>query len=395
MKHTTRHATLGAVSDSAALQRQGIVLETHGRYFQAKKTEFLDVFFGGYKDWDVSDTEHGNWKSTFEGKYSAETDVYDPIIKLLNDACKSEPSKLTFVNVHTSRDQKVTLNNPDFFAVDPLRVAGTPCCDISMGAKPVTNVCWLHAEVVGDIKLGMDDPFETKLELSRKREDALKQLLHYLFDISQIQHRTSAILIFIFKRSARLLRWDPQRIVYTDTFDFREKDDQKQFIQFVKAFAASTPTQRGANQLFSPAPQADIILAEAVFKAHMRKIEAAGFDNPIISGEPYWEIAIPLSVSEDGPENSTSPPSLRPGLLTRKVIAVRLGKYRGSLCGRNAKYFAAWDRQKPSELIFVEASWSYTGEGRLMESAIYEELEKKKVGNVQRMLYGGCAVGPE
>ncbi|KAH8916202.1 hypothetical protein BT69DRAFT_1355888, partial [Atractiella rhizophila] len=178
-------------------------------------------------------------------------------------------------------------------------------------------------------------------------------------------------------------------------FVFKNEDDAEQFLQFMKTFSASPLSERGINQQFNLVP-ADCEFAREFFIAHVSKIEAAGFNDPTQVSANYWEIAIPLCACacETGHSGLTTPSAPPSGLSIRKVTAIPLGRYPGSLCGRNARFFAGWDRDK-DEFVFIKASWAYTGNGRLPESTIYQEREKLKANHVQRMLYGGPAIGRE
>ncbi|KAH8917344.1 hypothetical protein BT69DRAFT_1286760, partial [Atractiella rhizophila] len=58
-----------------------------------------------------------------------------------------------------------------------------------------------------------EDPFDDRVNLTGRQKNTLNQLLHHLFDMSQTQHRTSAIVVVIFKGSARLIRWSPKSVI--------------------------------------------------------------------------------------------------------------------------------------------------------------------------------------
>ncbi|KAH8918315.1 hypothetical protein BT69DRAFT_589043 [Atractiella rhizophila] len=206
------------VIELSYVQRKGIARETQGRFFRATKGEFLARFFQGYGNKSISSAEVTKWMNTINNKYPKETDIYDPIIELLNEVCKA--SNLRFFNVHKGSDPKVSsLNRPDFFAVDTEEVRGTKCCGHCDEGHRLDKVCWLHSELVGDFKLLRDeDPFDERVNLTQNRIKALNQLLYYLFNISQTKHRTSALLIFIFRGSGRLIRWSPKFFTISQDF---------------------------------------------------------------------------------------------------------------------------------------------------------------------------------
>ncbi|KAH8919745.1 hypothetical protein BT69DRAFT_1284589 [Atractiella rhizophila] len=103
------------------------------------------------------------------------------------------------------------------------------------------------------------------------------------------------------------------------------------------------------------------------------------------------------SNEKDGFEDTAPPVHLSPehprASQDRTMIVGRVGGYRSSLWGRNPKYFLGWDKNDPTSMYFVKASWPSIGEGRAVESTVYEELRGSK--HVQQMICGGHPEGPE
>ncbi|KAH8915888.1 hypothetical protein BT69DRAFT_1288255 [Atractiella rhizophila] len=452
-----------------AAERQRILEETQNHYYSISIDNFLHTFFPDSdsdsdsdsldnqpeqseesvtqsSDSDSEDnqsedsesteqTELDSWRKKMGVKAAKELKgiaLYSTITEFMNFLLEGQ--ELEFRDVHlqpdpTWYDGLKPKNKPDFIAVKKDEVEG--CC----GTK--NHMCWRHCQLVADAKFQNEDPFEPLL-WRQEIEEALKQILHYLLDLAYYQHRTASYLILFFPGAARIVRWTPRQVVYTDRFNFKLKTDFNKFRRFVRSFG-SPQANRGLDSHFTRADEGVAKEAVAVFLANEKDIKLAGFSVP--KSSDIWELHLPeltrpnpfrgqpsmgsteeasvqsmeltgtSSAASTEPTVQSSAPSMEPTdhqssaspveptdqssastmepivQPSMELIIGRIGRYRPSLCGRNGKYFVGYEKGNPESIWFVKANWAYTGGGRVSESEVYEKL--KGTQSVQEMIYGG------
>ncbi|KAH8918885.1 hypothetical protein BT69DRAFT_537635 [Atractiella rhizophila] len=433
---------------------------------------------GNQREESVESTEQAeldSWQEKMGVKGAKElkgTEVYSTITGFMNFLLHD--TELKFCDVHLNADPKMydgrpSWNKPDFTAVKKDEVEG--CCGTD------DHMCWRHCQLIADAKFQNEDPFQGSIwrqeivgtlkqilhylldlayfqhrtasylilffpviaDAKFQNEDpfqgsiwrqeivgTLKQILHYLLDLAYFQHRTASYLILFFPGAARIVRWTPRQIVYTERFIFTVDDHFNKFRRFVRSYG-SPRANRGLDCHFTRADKAVAKQAVAVFLANEKDIKQAQFSVPQESD--IWELHLPeltrpnpsrtqpsiesteeASVQSKEPTGTSSAastePTVQPSAPSREptdqssastvepivqrsmeLIIGRMGRYRPSLCGRNGKYFVGYEKGKPESIWFVKANWAYIGEGRVSESEVYDKL--KGTRSVQDMIYGG------
>ncbi|KAH8923341.1 hypothetical protein BT69DRAFT_1350240 [Atractiella rhizophila] len=367
-----------SASELPSAERTGILTEAKNHYYSVSLDNFLEEFFSSTQDVKAQEKEISeewqvrkeNWRRrmlTVEA-LTQEVEMYPIIEEFMNFLW--EGTGLTFADVHEAPDAKtydgrIPTTKPSLMGVKT--ADWNSCC---RGEGKVKRMCWRHCLVMADAKLALD-PFGP--DWSVEVERVLAQLLHYFLELGSIQHRTSSYLILFLPSSARIIRWSPRQIIYTDLFDFRKGDA---FDNFVSRFGSAEATRGLDNHFTRVDPKSrDAKDAIKIFQENEDTMKQSGFSVPKVSD--LWEFTLPPS----SPPKADAP--------TRLIVG-RVGVIRTSLLGRIGKYFVGCNpKEKTRQICFVKVNWGYIGGGRVSESEVYEKLSGSR--HVQRMIYGRYA----
>ncbi|KAH8920197.1 hypothetical protein BT69DRAFT_1352591, partial [Atractiella rhizophila] len=300
------HPEVLVISELPKAERERIAKETLNHFYHATIGGFLQEFFPDCAnislEAEVDMSRLKKFRKTMGGKgeLKAEKDMYSNIAEFMN--CLLERTELEFWNLHrygdsNDYDGKPDSNKPDFTAVMRGELKPEDDC-----YRQLDRMCWKHCCLLGHARYRKRDPFVPS-RWSRKREDALRRILHYFTDLTYVQQRTSSVLILFFTTGTRA-----------------ENDQFAKFCCLVRVYASGN---QGVDDQFTKIEGNVAEEAVAVFNGKKELVQRAGFSIPNASD---WQSS-------------------------RQLVVGKLAIYRPSVFGRNGKYFVGYEKGKLKRFI--------------------------------------------
>ncbi|KAH8915889.1 hypothetical protein BT69DRAFT_1324853 [Atractiella rhizophila] len=343
---------------------ESFIEETLNHYYSASIVAFLEEFFPTPRNQQSKLKEEEEWESKNANKLKSwrkvmgvkdrqEREMYPMITRLMNFLWEDKELEFRDVHVHPPADDEENDGGKFAHKSGFMGVEKDECSDATMQQY---------------------DPFDES-NWNQDTEQVLEQVLYSFMNLTYYQHRTASYYILFFPGAARIVRWTPRHIVYTELFDFTSEDEFDDFCHFVRSYG-SAGANRGLDCHFIRATAFVAEAAHQIFGARKEELEQAGFSVP--RAPDIWVLNLP----------ALSPPNAPCSQPSMQLIVGRISDCcRPSLCGRNGKYFIGYEKEKEESIYFVKANWIYIGEGRASESEVYDKLKKSHY--VQEMIYGG------
>ncbi|KAG1767305.1 hypothetical protein EV702DRAFT_1050408 [Suillus placidus] len=260
---------------------------------------FLDEFLPNPEDYDTSD-----FASRFASASNAEVfnmqsirkeeDAYEPFI----DAIRPFAPQLLFVNTSKHADMKncssFTFNvNTDVCVYADGTSHG---CDISK-SEVIIEFKWTDAHDAFSKHPRVDQPLVSQTD---KGFDTLGQITSYAVAQLGAQYRTHAFSVLIVRNRARIIRWDREGAIVTNTFDYYH---EPHLADFFHRFARASPALHGVDTSVTPASDEDAALARTALKLASTTCmyRVAVPQDPAVEGSDWLVLIIPQSVTKGYP----------------------------------------------------------------------------------------------
>ncbi|TCD60312.1 hypothetical protein EIP91_010361 [Steccherinum ochraceum] len=241
--------------------------------------------------------------------------------------------------------------------------------------------CIAYITVLGEVKL-REPGFGLKkgdalLNPSEGAERTRGQIADYVTEILTRQHRTSIFTFYIYKRTARIMRWDRTGCIVSEVIDL--ETDPKKFFEFFFRIAHATDVQLGHD------PTATVqknLANNANYKSLQKQLQALPSESRLtpyikeaLSGDlwPLYQLDVP---EKDDPTSS------------RPFLVRNLSAYSSSPTGRCTKGFIAYDVQE-KDFCFLKDSWAARSPSIHSELAVYKRLEPHGIEGIATVRCGG------
>jgi hypothetical protein len=208
-------------------------------------------------------------------------------------------------------------------------------------------------EIHVEVKLAeTDDPFDDSDEesfesMANRRKDTKGQITTYAVAQLGLQFRTHIFSVLIFRKYARLIRWDRSGAVVTAAFDYCGSH----LIDFFRRYDLASPAERGVDDSVSTPSDLEAAAAKAVLGTGSEHLVKFAVNNSQDNSVAYY---------------IGSEPSF---------------KANASLTGRSTRTFIVYD-VLTAQRVVMKDTWRIDLRGMEKEGAIYECLHKAGVSNI-------------
>ena len=223
--------------------------------------------------------------------------------------------------------------------------------------------CSLHAIVPIEIKMADHNHAFAKqsgddfLPIGRASQDSRGQLVEYATIIQQFQHRCFLFLIYIYRRTARLLRWDPVGALVTESFGYTSEPHK--LLNFLSCIGNMTPVQLGYY------PTVELASPEVIDEVRKYKPTAERYKDLVsetFGEDSEWPI-YKLTIYDEAQQAKK-----------HEFLVSKFATESYNATGRGTRGYIAFELGK-QELVFLKDSWR--SEGRRPEHEIYVQLKSK------------------
>ncbi|TCD63746.1 hypothetical protein EIP91_004997 [Steccherinum ochraceum] len=242
-----------------------------------------------------------------------------------------------------------------------------------------------YAAVLGEVKLRCSG-FSVKkgeplLVTAEGAERTRGQMADYVTEILTRQHRTFVFTFYIYRKTARILRWDRVGCVVCEVIDLETEPEK--FFEFFFRIALASDSELGLDPTATALPLKKKELdkdrsyraLQKALKSLPTKSRLSAYIKQAFEGDlwPLYKLDVPNK------DDQTSMGSF----LVRNLTASS-----NSPTGRATKGFIAYDLQEKS-FCFLKDSWATRSDDVHPELDVYKRLEPHKIPGIATVRCGG------
>lgn len=241
--------------------------------------------------------------------------------------------------------------------------------------------CIAFITVLGEVKL-REPGFGIKkddalVNPSERAERTRGQIADYVTEILTRQHRTFFFTFYIYKKTARLMRWDRNGCVVCEVIDLETEPEK--FFEFFFRISRASDVQLGYD------PTATVLKnpeSDPGYQSLQEKLKALPSNYRLT---PYIEAAF---AGKNWPLYQLDVPEKDASKSSRPFLVRNPSSYSSSPTGRCTKGFIAYDITEQN-FCFLKDSWTAQSPKIHSELDVYEKLESHNIPGIATVRCGG------